>query len=808
MKIFEAVSRKEPKVQVFPLVHVKDVVVFPYTLVPFVAVTRSTSLAIEEATQNGSEVFIALQKSDEDSEGSINVYEYGTLCHIVQRLPLPDGSQRVLFSGDKRGHIEHLYFDKPYAACDVSFPPETLAHTDEGQATFRALKRSFMQYSELLKKLNPELVKSIEQEDEPLRLLHLVSHAVVAKAVKKQEFLDIDDSIKRCEKVLSFLESEIELTNLQRRISQKVKNKIDKNQKDYYLQEQLKEINHELGRDGEENELAQLEQRFLAKSPSDDAREKMHREITRLAKLQPLSPEAGVLRTYCEWLADLPWSLCSTDNHDIDEAARILDQDHYGLKKAKERILEFIAVRQLKKNGKGPILCFSGPPGTGKTSLARSVARALGRDYVRISLGGIRDEAEIRGHRKTYVGALPGKIIQGMKRANSANPVFLLDEIDKMNSDFRGDPASALLEVLDPEQNKAFMDHYLEISYDLSPVMFITTANSLHNIPYPLLDRMEVIEIPGYSEFEKLEIAKEFIIPKQREENGLTGAHVDFSKQALLDVIRYYTMESGVRNLEREIAQVMRKIAREAVQSGLRIGDEGIKQFAFSVTPAQLQRLLGQKKREDDFCQAPAAGSATGLAWTELGGAVLTVECASIDGNGEFILTGNLGDVMKESARTALSYIRSHLDSFPRCRHDFKKKSIHIHVPEGAIPKDGPSAGITLVASLVSLFCDMPLKPSFAMTGEITLSGHILPIGGVKEKILAAHRYRVKNVILPARNEKDIEDVPHEVKKEMDFYFAQTIEEALAILFPQSLFIAKKAGYSAQNKKKKRETRQ
>jgi ATP-dependent Lon protease len=796
MKIFDAAAKKDPKAKVYPLVHVKDVVVFPHTFVPFVAVTRSSSQAIDEAMKTDSRVFIALLKSEDAETGSVEVHENGTLCRVVQRLPLPDGSLRILFSGETRGRIEALSFDKPYIECSVTFTPESVPEGDRTVATFRALKKSFLLYAEASKKLNPELVKNVEQEEEPLKLVHLVSHALIAKAEKKQEILDVDDVLKRAMQLMAFLESETELSALQRRISQKVRNKIDKNQKEYFLQEQLKEINHELGRDNEENELSALEKRFLEKKPSEDAQEKMRKEIARLAKLQPLSPEAGVLRTYCEWLADLPWSLSNPESRDITEAERVLERDHYGLEKAKERILDFIAVRQLNEKGKGPILCFSGPPGTGKTSLARSVASALGREYVRVSLGGVRDEAEIRGHRKTYVGALPGKILQGMKRAKSANPVFLLDEIDKLDSDFHGDPASALLEVLDPEQNRAFMDHYLEIPYDLSSVMFITTANSLHSIPYPLLDRMEVIEIPGYSEFEKLEIAKNFLIPKEKRENGLEAAAVDISKQAILDIVNYYTMESGVRNLEREIAKVMRKIAREAVRQGM--GGEGktLSEFSYSVTPAQLPKLLGKRKREEDFCQEPIVGSATGLAWTELGGAVLTVECAAIDGNGEFILTGKLGDVMKESARTALSYVRSHISEFPLCQHDFSERSIHIHVPEGAIPKDGPSAGITLVASILSLVCGTPLNPSFAMTGEVTLSGRVLPIGGVKEKVLAAHRYRIKNLLLPAANEKDLDDVPPEVRKEINFHFVKTIDEALRLLFPAGMFTSPKARYS------------
>ncbi len=802
MSIFDSISKKDHEGQVFPLVHVKDVVVFPNTIVPFMAVTKSTIAAVEEAARANSLIFIALMRSEQGESRQPDVHKTGTLCRIIQKMAMPDGSLRLLLSGERSGILEKLNFEGSYISCEVVFYPESeQVAGPETNALIRVAKRTFMQYAELVKKIPAETLSTIESIDQINILGNIIGNTVNAKVDRKQALLDVHDPKERLEQIVAFLESEIEVIGLQKKITQKVKTKIEKNQREYFLQEQMREINKELGREGEENELEELSKRIAERNPPEEVSEKTKRELGRLGKLQPMSPEAGILRTYCEWIADLPWSEKTQENRDLEQARAILDQDHFGMKKVKERVLEFIAVRQLKELVKGPILCFVGPPGTGKTSLARSVARALGRNFIRISLGGVRDEAEIRGHRKTYVGALPGKIIQGMKKAASINPVFLLDEIDKMSSDFRGDPSSALLEVLDPEQNRNFSDHYLELPYDLSRVMFITTANSLHAIPYPLLDRLEIIEIPGYSEFEKLEIAKSFIIPKQLEENGLSKAKIDFSKQAVLETIRYYTMESGVRSLEREIAGIIRRIARDAVKAGYGERPEELAQYDFSVIPSKLPELLGKRKREDEqSVHNLKPGSAIGLAWTEMGGTILPMETARIEGNGEFILTGNLGDVMKESARTALSYIRSNLDSFPLLKIDFKKQSIHIHVPQGAIPKDGPSAGITLTAALVSLFCAQSLRDSFAMTGEITLSGRILPVGGVKEKVLAAHRHRIANILLPEANRKDLDEIPEEVKKDTNFFFASEIMEALNILFAPGLFKKAPKAYTGPRK--------
>jgi ATP-dependent Lon protease len=805
MSLLGGPRQKEKPLQSFPLVQVKDVVVFPNTVVPFVAVSRGTVAAVEEAAKAGGFVFITLLKPGSPEREGMDVYADGTLCQIAQRLAMPDGSIKLALAGKRRGHIERLHFDKPYVYCDVSLAEAEHASDPETDALARVVQKSMVQYAEASRRFPAELLSQIERAEDPAILCDLASSALAVKAEKKQALLECPDLDGRLRLLVDTIEGEIEILSLQKRITQKVKAKIERGQREYYLQEQLKEINRELGREGEENEGAELEARLLKRDPPAEVLEKARRELSRLSKLQPFSPEAGVLRAYCEWLADLPWSERSEENRDIDLARSILDQDHYGLHKPKRRILEFIAVRQLSQTAKGPILCLVGAPGTGKTSLARSVARALGREFVRMSLGGLRDEAEIRGHRKTYVGALPGKILQGMKNAKTVNPVFLLDEIDKMSSDFRGDPASALLEVLDPEQNRAFQDLYLELPYDLSRVMFITTANSLHSIPFPLLDRMEVIEVPGYSEYEKLAIAKEYLIPRQLEECGLSGAKVELKGPAILELIRSYTMESGVRSLEREIARVARRLATEAVAAGF--GKEGadLGAFSYTVSASKLPSLLGPPQRppQESYASMPS-GCALGLAWTEAGGAPIPVETVLFEGDGSLILTGNLGDVMKESARTALSFLRSRIGQIPRLARDFGTTSIHVHVPEGAIPKDGPSAGLTILSAMVSLLAGMPVAQGFAMTGEITLSGRILPVGGIKEKILAAHRAGATDILLPAQNRKDLEDIPAEVLKAVRLHFAEGIMQALQLLFPDSLFKKPRSGYATPATKKKK----
>ncbi len=862
--------------QELPLVPLRELVIFPHMVVPFFVGRPGSIRAVEDAMNGDRLIFLACQKKDIDDPKEEDIYPAGTVGRILQMLRLPDGNVRVLAQGEERGIIQRYLHPSSALHVQVKLIEERREITPQVTALMESVHEAFKRYAKFQKKVPPEAITAIERAEFADKLVDLICANIPLKVAKKVELLEMEETVERLESIAVTLESENELLALQNKINLKVKKRLEKNQKDYFLTEQLKEINRELGRDdGDATGAQELEKRIREKNPPQEVLDKALKECRRLSKLQPMSPESGVLRTYLEWIADLPWHETSEDNRDIDLAARILDEDHFDMKKPKDRILDFIAVHQLKERMKGPILCFVGPPGTGKTSLGKSVARALGRQFVRVSLGGVRDEAEIRGHRKTYVGALPGKILQSMKKTGTINPVFLLDEVDKISSDFRGDPASALLEVLDPEQNNSFMDHYLEVPYDLSRVLFITTANSAFTIPHPLRDRMEIIEIPGYTEFEKLKIATDFIIPKQLSENGLEWADVRFRRDAILKIIRGYTMESGVRSLEREIAGVIRKLAREAIRKGYtppsgsnpqvaapaaaeappgsapavelsasptaveterrerrkegeasepetsktgageaeadeapELGEEesddsaglsrapsdekssapGHAPFSTVVTASAIVRYLGNPKFQGDIVyREPRPGLAHGLAWTELGGTLLPVEVAILDGPGDLILTGSLGDVMKESARTALSFLRVHYRRF-KLPADFQKdKDVHIHVPEGAIPKDGPSAGITLAAALLSAFTGEPIKQGYAMTGEITLTGRLLPIGGVKEKVLAAHRNRMHTVLMPEANRKDIEELPREVLVSMKFVFAGNALEALLALFPEPL---------------------
>ena len=787
-----------------PLLYVKDTVLFPQALASVHVATAFCITAVNNACKSDKKIIVSLlKKLPDENQTDIKVHDVGVLAHIIQHAALPDGGIRLLVEGMERVHIRKTRYCKDHLSAQYDSITEIPMDESEKKAMLAIIRKDFEQYADLLRKLPAEIIQTVMRSDDLDHICDLIGHSMNIKPERKQEILSRLDASSRCESIVKNLEIEIELLTMQKKITQRVRAKIEKNQKEYFLSEQIREINHELGKDDEVNEIKELENRIAVKLPPQEVLEKARRELSRLSKLQALSPEAGVLRTYCEWIADLPWSTKSESNKDIAFARKVLDEDHYGLKKAKERILEFIAVRNLTDTNKGPILCFIGPPGTGKTSLGRSVARALGRSFVRISLGGIRDEAEIRGHRKTYVGALPGKIIQSMKKAASMDPVFLLDEIDKMSSDFRGDPASALLEVLDPEQNNSFTDHYLELPFDLSSVMFITTANSVHNIPYPLLDRMELIEIPGYSEYEKLSIAKSFIIPRQISENGLGGATIKIKDNAILEIIRHYTMESGVRNLEREIARIIRKTAEFAVAKGYSSNLDNISEFSSSIGIKNIFSLLGKRRREDDLMFKDArSGVSYGLAWTELGGTLLPIEASVFEGEGDLILTGNLGEVMKESARTAISWIESHAQSFGLRYDNFKRKTLHIHVPEGAIPKDGPSAGIALLSCVLSALTGIPLEPGWAMTGEITLTGRVLSIGGVKEKVLAAHRNGIKYVLLPESNKKDLDDVPKEVLAEVDFNFIESISDGLSLLFADRLkdLIVSKSSTSRRNK--------
>jgi ATP-dependent Lon protease len=777
-------------------------------MVPFFIAYEAGIAAVEESLARDFRLFAAYFP-DASAPAGQNFPFCGTVARIVQRLRLPDGSFRVILQGEYRGTVTDILRPVPRAR-DRESPGQDekdggasggpafslvrveAIHSPQSvtdPALVQAVRRAFALYGELSKKISPDTAAAVETAENTERLVNLIANSMAVKFEKKAELLSIPGGEKRLEAVLGTLETENEIYSVHKNISGKVKSRLEKNQREYILREQLKEINKELGKP--EDEYGDLEKAIAARNPPEEVLAKTRKEIGRLRKLQPFSPEAGVLRGYLEWIADLPWSEYSADSADLGEAEKILEEDHFSMREAKDRILEFIAVRQLSSvrlppgEGvvpavKGPILCFAGPPGTGKTSLGKSVARALGRKFVRISLGGVRDEAEIRGHRKTYVGALPGKIVQSMRRAGTMNPVFLLDEIDKLSNDFRGDPASALLEVLDPEQNSAFTDHYMELAYDLSKVLFIATANSLHGIPYPLLDRMEIIEIPGYGENEKLAIAKRFLIPKELEENGLGGTGAGFTDECVRQIIRHWTMESGVRALEREIARALRRTAREAVKkhAGKKLED-----FKRLIKPGDLERLLGRRKYKKDLVfKEERIGVTYGLAWTETGGAILPVETRGFEGNGELIITGNLGDVMKESARIALSWLRSAAENY-RFRRDIAKTDFHIHVPEGAFPKDGPSAGITLASSLLSTLCQTAPRPGTAMTGELTLTGRILPIGGLKEKVLAAVRSGMDSILLPGDNREDWADLDRDIREAVPVEFVENAEEAFALLF-------------------------
>jgi ATP-dependent Lon protease len=808
----------------FPMLPLRDLVLFPDTVVSIFIKVNSDISAVEEARVRENRLFAACLKKTESGFSSNDPYETGTVVRIINRLKLPDNTYRVVLQCEYRGTIVSLYPHNDFSIVRVEPLKVTgLSEplTPDDLALIRSIQKSFTQYADYSKRINNDTLSAVERTENAERIANLICNSAYLKSEKKMELLRYTDTKERLLAILETLEKENEIFGIQKNITGKVRSRMDKRHREYVLTEQLREINKELGKDKIEDEYALLEQRIAEKKPPAEVTEKTAKEIKRLKKLQALSPEAGVLRGYLEWIADLPWSDYSIDSGDLGKAEKILNEDHFGMKKAKDRILEFIAVRQLLNNEresageespaqktpenkeidplvnkpaqqvpssiKGPILCFVGPPGTGKTSLGKSVARALGRNFVRVSLGGVRDEAEIRGHRKTYVGALPGKIIQSMRKAGTINPVFLLDEIDKLSSDFRGDPASALLEVLDPEQNSTFTDHYLEVQYDLSKVMFITTANSLHTIPYPLLDRMEIIEVPGYGENEKLIIAKQFLVPKELKENGLSSAKIIFKDEAIKSIIRHWTMESGVRNLERETARCIRRIARRAVNKGYG-KDKDISSYKKTITPDSLENLLGKRKYKRDLVYREARTGVTyGLAWTETGGTIIPVETIRYNGSGELLITGNLGDVMKESARIALSYLRSASDKYNFAVKDISKSDFHIHVPEGAIPKDGPSAGVTLASSLLSTLCKVPPCPAIAMTGELTLTGRVLPIGGLKEKLLAAIRNGMEKTLLPKDNKPDWYELDKDIRDSINVEFVETADDVFKILFAENI---------------------
>ncbi len=772
-------TKKEDKKIVVPLLPLRDVVVFPYMIVPLFVGREKSINALESAMKQDNEIFLVAQKSAQKDEPSEeDIYNLGTLGVIIQLLRLPDGTVKALVEGKKRATVRDYIPNPDHFVVEIEEVPETGAEAAGSvQAVGRVLVEAFKNYAKLSRKIQPELVDTIAAIDNAAKLSDVIASHLGVKLEKKQALLEITDAGERLEKLYSLIIGEIEILELEEKIKRRVKKQMEKTQKDYYLNEQMRAIQKEMGeKDDFSSEIEELEKRLKAKKLSEEAQKKVKHEIKKLKMMSPMSAEATVVRNYIDWLLDMPWQEKTDNKHTLKESEAILEEDHYGLKKVKERILEYLAVQSLVKKNKGSILCLVGPPGVGKTSVAKSIARATNRKFVRLSLGGLRDEAEIRGHRRTYIGALPGKIIQLIKKAGSNNPVLCLDEIDKLSSDFRGDPSSALLEVLDPEQNGAFNDNYLEVDYDLSDVMFITTANILQTIPGPLQDRMEVIRIAGYTEPEKLNIAKRFLVKKEVEANGLTDKDILFTDGAILDIIRRYTREAGVRNLEREIASICRKVAREIVTNGHK------KQIR--INSKSIEKYLGiPKYRFGESEGKEAVGLTQGLAWTEVGGELLIVEATILPGTGKTILTGKLGDVMQESAQAALTIVRSKADALGLDKNFYKDTDIHVHVPEGAIPKDGPSAGIAMVTSIASAFTKRPVRGDLAMTGEITLRGRVLPIGGLKEKLLAAHRGGIKTVIVPKENEKDLVDIPSNVLKDLELKMVERIDEVLDAAF-------------------------
>jgi len=758
-----------------PLLPLRGLLVYP-TMVLHLDVGREKSVkALEEAMVDDHLILLATQEEihiDEPTEDQI--YKIGTIASVKQMLKLPNGTIRVLVEGMSRARIEEFVPNADYMQVRVTTLYDEDEQTSESEALMRAVLRQFEQYIKLSKKITAETLTAVTDIEEPGRLADIIASHLSLKIKDKQEILEITNVNQRLEKILDILSNEKEVLEMERKIGQRVKKSMEKTQKEYYLREQMKAIQKELGdKEGKTGEVETLRDQMNESGVPEKIRLKIEKELDRYEKMPGTSAESGVIRTYIDWLLALPWNKRTEDRIDIDEAKRILDEDHFGLEKPKERVLEYLAVQKLVNKIKGPILCLVGPPGVGKTSLARSIANALGRNFVRISLGGVRDEAEIRGHRRTYVGAMPGRIMQGMKTAGSINPVFLLDEIDKMANDFRGDPSSALLEVLDPEQNSTFSDHYIEEPYDLSNVMFVTTANSTHTIPGPLLDRMEMIYIPGYTEVEKQHISLNYLVPKQMKEHGLTKNQLQVQEDAILKVIRRYTRESGVRNLERQMGTICRKAAKMIVAG---------EKKKVVVTENTLESILGNPKYRYGLAEKDhQIGVATGLAWTSVGGDILSIEVQVLPGKGKLTLTGKLGEVMKESAQAAFSYIRSKAATLGIDATFHETKDIHIHVPEGAIPKDGPSAGITMATALVSALSSKPVSNLVGMTGEVTLRGRVLPIGGLKEKSLAAHRAGLKTIVIPKDNEKDIEEIPESVRNDLNFKPVEHMDEVLEI---------------------------
>jgi len=754
----------------------RGLTIFPYLVLHFDVGRARSIAALEEAMVNNQEIFLVTQKDIKIEEPEIDdIYEVGTISKIKQLLKLPGETIRVLVEGLERAKILEYTKEEPFFEVVLATPVKYDKAELELQmeAVSRKVLSSFEDYVKLSNKISPETLLTVNNLEDPERLADVIAANVLVRTEDKQKVLEAFHPVERLETLYEIMIREIEILKIENKINLRVKKQVDKLQREYYLREQLKAIQKELGEsDGIAGEIEEYQEKIEKADLPDEAHEKVIRELNRLSKMGPGSAEGTVIRTYLDWILDLPWNVETEDNLDLKRAARILDEDHYGLEKVKERVIEYLAVRQMTKNMKGPILCFVGPPGVGKTSIAKSIARALNRRFVRMSVGGVRDEAEIRGHRRTYVGAIPGRIISSIRQAGSKNPVFLLDEIDKMSHDFRGDPASALLEVLDAEQNFAFRDHYLDLPFDLSKVMFLTTANTLDTIPRPLLDRMEVIQISGYTEEEKLNIASKYLIPKQMKEHGMPEKSLIMSETTVRDIINYYTREAGVRNLERQISAICRKAARRILETG---------NASVRVTSSNLRKYLGPPRFHYDKAEENnSVGLVTGLAWTSVGGDTLSIEVTTMAGTGKLVLTGQLGDVMKESARAGFSFIRSRAKQFGLEEDFHEKMDIHIHIPEGAIPKDGPSAGITMTTAVISALTEIPARGEVAMTGEITLRGRILPVGGLKEKILAAHRAGIKKVLIPYENRRDLDEIPDNVKKKVEIVPVETMDEVLS----------------------------
>ncbi len=757
----------------FPLLPLRDVVVFPHMVIPLFVGRKRSIAALELAMGTGKNIFLVAQKdASDDDPGPEQIYQIGTVASILQMLKLPDGTVKVLVEGERRAAIVKYIEENDCHVVDI-VPQETEVIEDsESEVLVRTVLSEFEQYVKLNAKIPPEILSSMSSIDDPGRLGDTIAAHLNLRIDEKQQILEMISARERLEHILGVMEAEIDLLHVEKRIRGRVKKQMEKSQREYYLNEQMKAIQKELG-DMEDvpNEMEELTRKVKESGMTKEAKDKADAELKKLKMMSPMSAEATVVRNYIDWLVQVPWKKRSRVSRDLAGAADILEADHYGLEKVKERILEYLAVQQRVKKLKGPILCLVGPPGVGKTSLGQSIARATNRKFIRMSLGGVRDEAEIRGHRRTYIGSMPGKMIQNLAKVKTRNPLFMLDEVDKMSMDFRGDPSSALLEVLDPEQNHTFADHYLEVDYDLSEIMFVATANTL-NIPAPLLDRMEVIRISGYTEDEKLNIAIRYLIPKQIRNNGLKKNEIEFADAAVLDVIRHYTRESGVRGLEREIAKVCRKVTKQLLL------EDKTKQVKFTVK--HLEKYLGVKKFRHGMAETDnQVGQVTGLAWTEVGGELLTIESVIVPGKGKHINTGKLGDVMKESIQAAMSVVRSRSAQYGIDPAFYEKQDVHVHMPEGATPKDGPSAGVGMVTAIVSALTGVPVRADVAMTGEITLRGEVLPIGGLKEKLLAAHRGGIKTVLIPHENEKDLVEIPKNIVGDLEIHAVRWIDEVL-----------------------------